>query len=178
MASDVTPDELRRAYRRLVLEHHPDRARPDDRRLAEARTAAITTAYRVLRDPATRRRYDAEAAVPRRGTGGVRAAERPWAGDPRRPRPDHDPVLRRTRPDRPGRPGQAEADRTPAADTTPLADTVPRLALAAGTALLGFLTLVAGGATGAGALQLVGLALIGVGIVAVVLSELARKDGA
>lgn len=176
MASDVTPDELRRAYRRLVLEHHPDRAGPAERELAETRTAAITTAYRVLRDPATRRRYDAEAGVPRRGSGGVRAAERPWPGDPRMPRPDSDPVLRRTHGDRHRPPGPG--DRSVPADTTPLADTVPRLAVAAGTALLGFLTLVAGGATGEGAFQLVGLALIGVGIVAVVLSELARKDGA
>jgi molecular chaperone DnaJ len=47
--------EIRRAYRKLALQHHPDRAGP-----ASAETfARIAEAYRMLSDPTARSAYDA-----------------------------------------------------------------------------------------------------------------------
>lgn len=50
-----TSDEIRSAYRKIVLEHHPDRSK--DPRSAELFLAA-TTAYEVLGDADRRRQYD------------------------------------------------------------------------------------------------------------------------
>ncbi len=50
-------DEVKRAYRRLALRHHPDRNRGDKR--AEERFKEISEAYAVLMDPGRRREYDA-----------------------------------------------------------------------------------------------------------------------
>jgi molecular chaperone DnaJ len=47
--------ELRRAYRLLALEHHPDRAGP----ASAHRFAQIAEAYRLLSDPTARTAYDA-----------------------------------------------------------------------------------------------------------------------
>ncbi|MEM8758408.1 MAG: J domain-containing protein [Planctomycetota bacterium] len=55
----VEPDAedavIRDAFRRLVLEHHPDRSEASD---AAERFAQITSAYSVLRDPKRRGWYD------------------------------------------------------------------------------------------------------------------------
>jgi curved DNA-binding protein CbpA len=58
---DVTPDELRRAYRRLALDAHPDRR--DDG--APDAMAAINEAWNVLGDPQRRAEYDRALAPPR-----------------------------------------------------------------------------------------------------------------
>ncbi len=51
--------EIRRAHRRLALEHHPDRCRTDEeRRRAEAATKRINLAAAVLLDDAARARYE------------------------------------------------------------------------------------------------------------------------
>jgi molecular chaperone DnaJ len=53
---DATQDEIKRAYRRLAREHHPDVNHQDpdaDRRIKE-----INLAYQTLADPAKRRQYD------------------------------------------------------------------------------------------------------------------------
>lgn len=56
VSRDATTDEIKRAYRRLARECHPDVNRHDPD--AEARFKEITVAYEVLRDPEKRRRYD------------------------------------------------------------------------------------------------------------------------
>ena len=54
---DATPDDLKRAYRRLARQHHPD-ANPGDTE-SEARFKEVAVAYEVLSDPEKRQRYDA-----------------------------------------------------------------------------------------------------------------------
>ncbi|MBI3026267.1 MAG: J domain-containing protein, partial [Candidatus Tectomicrobia bacterium] len=54
---DASPAELRAAYHRLALAHHPDRNPGDPR--AEERFKEIVLAYEVLRDPPRRAAHDA-----------------------------------------------------------------------------------------------------------------------
>lgn len=75
--NDADDAEIKRAYRRLAREYHPD-ARPDDAD-AEARFKEISTAYAVLGDPEKRRRYDTFGPDAFRGGGGSGAS---GAGDP------------------------------------------------------------------------------------------------
>ena len=57
VAPDASATDIRRAFQRLTLVHHPDRNRNDPS--AGARMAEINAAYRVLRDRQKRREYDA-----------------------------------------------------------------------------------------------------------------------
>lgn len=52
----ATGDDIKRAYRKLAMQFHPDR-NPDDA-VAEERFKEATEAYTVLADPDKRRRYD------------------------------------------------------------------------------------------------------------------------
>jgi hypothetical protein len=54
---DATPDELRIAFRRAVLRHHPDRSGASPT-LATRRTSLLNRAWAELRDPVRRRQYD------------------------------------------------------------------------------------------------------------------------
>ncbi len=53
---DATDDEIKRAYRRLARQLHPDSTGGDPE--AEARFKQVVRAYEVLRDPERRARYD------------------------------------------------------------------------------------------------------------------------
>lgn len=56
VSHDATPEEIKRAYRRLARELHPDR-NPGDAEAAE-RFKEVTRSYEILSDPQKRRQYD------------------------------------------------------------------------------------------------------------------------
>ncbi|RMH39801.1 MAG: molecular chaperone DnaJ [Deltaproteobacteria bacterium] len=56
VSRDASPAEIKKAYRRLAMEYHPDR-NPGDRE-AEEKFKEAANAYRVLSDPEQRARYD------------------------------------------------------------------------------------------------------------------------
>ncbi|APB34444.1 heat shock protein DnaJ domain-containing protein [Gloeomargarita lithophora Alchichica-D10] len=56
VSRDVTPDELKRTYRRLARQYHPDMNQGNP--VAEARFKEINEAYEVLSDPDKRQKYD------------------------------------------------------------------------------------------------------------------------
>ncbi len=55
IAKDATPDQIKKAYRKLALELHPDR---NDSKRAEEKFKKISEAYAVLSDPDKRKDYD------------------------------------------------------------------------------------------------------------------------
>lgn len=56
VAEDATPEEIKRSYRRLARQLHPD-ANPEDPH-GEARFKELAIAYETLSDPERRQRYD------------------------------------------------------------------------------------------------------------------------
>jgi molecular chaperone DnaJ len=67
-------DEIKKAYRRLAVQHHPDKEGGDETKFKE-----INEAYEVLKDASKRQRYDqfGHAGV---GNGGGAAGGNPFAG--------------------------------------------------------------------------------------------------
>lgn len=71
VARDAGTPEIRRAYRRLARQHHPDH---DPRPESHERFRALADAYAALNDPARRARYDRAMRPARPYTRPVRAA--------------------------------------------------------------------------------------------------------
>lgn len=78
VSRDATDDELKRAYRRLARQLHPD-AHPGDA-TTEERFKQVTLAYETLRDPERRQRYDlfGPDAVRGSGAGGPAGGQDPF----------------------------------------------------------------------------------------------------
>lgn len=71
LARDAGPEEIKKAYRKLAVQHHPDKN--DGSKESEERFKEITRAYEVLRDPDQRSVYDryGEAGLSRGGGAGA-----------------------------------------------------------------------------------------------------------
>ncbi len=72
VARDASEDDIKKAYRRLALKHHPDK-NPGDKG-AEEQFKEVAEAYEVLRDSEKRARYD------RYGHAGLEGAAGPGGG--------------------------------------------------------------------------------------------------
>lgn len=67
VAREATEADIKKAYRKLAMDLHPDRNRATD---AEERFKEITEAYEVLKDPDKRARYDRYGKAGLGGAGG------------------------------------------------------------------------------------------------------------
>ena len=54
----ASADQIKSAYRKAALKHHPDKASPDDKEEAHTRFQEVAFAYAVLSDERRRKRYD------------------------------------------------------------------------------------------------------------------------
>ena len=68
VAKSATDDEIKKSYRKLAMQYHPDRN--NGSREAEEKFKEITEAYDVLRDPGKRAAYDRYGEAGLRGGGG------------------------------------------------------------------------------------------------------------
>ncbi|WP_127784232.1 molecular chaperone DnaJ [Rhodococcus sp. X156] len=80
VSSDASSEEIKKAYRKLARELHPD-ANPGDAK-AEARFKAVSEAHGVLSDPAKRKEYDEARSLFAAGGGRGFGGGRPGAGMP------------------------------------------------------------------------------------------------
>jgi len=59
ITKSATEDEIKKAFRKLSLKHHPDRhTEPQDKEIAEKKYKEINEAYGVLKDPKKKKEYD------------------------------------------------------------------------------------------------------------------------
>jgi molecular chaperone DnaJ len=68
VSKDAPADEIKKAYRKLARENHPDANKGDPK--AEERFKSVSEAYSVLSDPAKRKEYDEARSL--FGAGGLR----------------------------------------------------------------------------------------------------------
>lgn len=92
---DASPDEIKRRWRELAREHHPDRAGADneERERLTTRMARINAAYDVLSDPVRRASYDSTPHARRERYAEGRATGHSDVGPP--PPPPSPPVTAR-----------------------------------------------------------------------------------
>ncbi|KEF60923.1 uncharacterized protein A1O9_02487 [Exophiala aquamarina CBS 119918] len=71
---DASQADIRKAYRKAALAHHPDKVAPEEREEAEVRFKAASQAYEILYDDEKRHLYDAHGMAAfdgSRGPGGM-----------------------------------------------------------------------------------------------------------
>ena len=85
VAKNATDDDIKKAYRKLAMKHHPDRNQGDDTKKSEDKFKEAKEAYEMLSDPQKRAAYDqyGHAGVDpsmggRGGPGAARVAAGPW----------------------------------------------------------------------------------------------------
>jgi curved DNA-binding protein len=72
----ASQDEIKKAFRKLARQHHPDVVKERDKKSAEAKFKEINEAYEVLSDPEKRTKYDTLGADWERG--GAQQAPPNW----------------------------------------------------------------------------------------------------
>lgn len=72
VAKGASPDEIKKAFRRLAVQYHPDKEGGDETKFKE-----INEAYEVLKDPSKRQRYDQFGHA---GVGGAAGGGNPFGG--------------------------------------------------------------------------------------------------
>jgi DnaJ-class molecular chaperone len=83
LLSDASQDQISRAYRALLRQHHPDTRAAGDRSqdaASDATLQQVITAYTILHDPARRANYDQQHATgspPRSGKVGRSSCHEP-----------------------------------------------------------------------------------------------------
>ncbi len=55
---NASDDEIKKAYRKLAMKHHPDRNQGDAAKEAEVKFKECKEAYEILSDPQKRAAYD------------------------------------------------------------------------------------------------------------------------
>ena len=82
ISKSATPDEIKRAYRTLARQHHPDKASEANKHKAEQKIKEINEAYAVLKDSEKRAQYDQLGSgwSPNHGFGGGRRQAGPGFG--------------------------------------------------------------------------------------------------
>ncbi len=80
IARDADQNEIKKAYRKLAMEYHPDR-NPGNQE-AEEKFKQIGEAYAVLSDPQKRAEYDRFGRAGARGAGGFGGFSGGFSGDP------------------------------------------------------------------------------------------------
>ena len=64
LSREASQDDIRRAFRKLAMEHHPDRVTdPAKKEVSEATFKRIAAAYEVLSDPEKKAKYDQYGSV-------------------------------------------------------------------------------------------------------------------
>jgi molecular chaperone DnaJ len=58
VAKNANEDDIKKAYRKLAMKHHPDRNQGDDAKKSEEKFKEAKEAYEMLSDPAKRAAYD------------------------------------------------------------------------------------------------------------------------
>lgn len=87
--STATEEEIKMAYRRMIIAFHPDNYR-GDKAFATKKTQEIIKAYKVLCDPQKRREYDAALAPQAAGGYNGRAPDgAPAQKEPQKRREDN-----------------------------------------------------------------------------------------
>uniref|UniRef100_A0A7S0KXT8 J domain-containing protein n=1 Tax=Asterionellopsis glacialis TaxID=33640 RepID=A0A7S0KXT8_9STRA len=94
VSRDATSTQIRSAYRKLALKHHPDKQQDDaSKRRATSKFAKISNAYEVLSDPTQKQQFDTKPSNQRgaRGTAQHGQYHDPFAGAGTHPFAFHDP---------------------------------------------------------------------------------------
>jgi molecular chaperone DnaJ len=79
VAKTASQDEIKKAYRKLARQYHPDKNAGDAE--AEERFKEVQGAYDVLSDPAKRKQYDQVGPRIFSGAGGPRGGNYQWSGN-------------------------------------------------------------------------------------------------
>eukprot|EP00977_Amphora_coffeiformis_P018672 scaffold6639_cov167-Amphora_coffeaeformis.AAC.3 len=73
VSKDATQDEIKKSYRKLALQHHPDRQTDENARVkAQHLFAQISGAYEILMDDGLRKEFDQSQKEQAQATGSAR----------------------------------------------------------------------------------------------------------